>query len=166
MLQAFVLTVLLAAVLAAYLVRPAVACTHAMLLACSLFGLPGSMVALLGVIVGTPASAAVGLAGGLAASAALWALRAPGGGRANPDAGREDDEPGGGGGGPGPPGEDGGPDGSGIDWDAFEREAHAAFEGSRSSAGRSPTPAGRGRLTGDGTGAGIQLVARAEMMAG
>jgi len=150
--QTAVAAVLLTALAAALFVRPAAVCTERMLRASLVCGMPGCVAGVLGTLAGKPAGLAIGLAGGLAAAASLWALRAP-----VPEAvddsepGRPDDEDGGRGGGPPWPRDgDGGPgadpsDGLGpldeeIDWEAFERRAHAAFEAHRAGRGFSASP--------------------------
>lgn len=150
--QVAVAAVLLTALAAAVLVRPARVCTEGMLRASLVCGMPGCVAGVLGTLAGTPAGLTIGLVGGLAAAASVWALRAP-----VPEAvddsepGRPDDDGGGRGGGPPwPPDRDGGPgpDPSDaldrldeeIDWEAFERRAHAAFEAHRAGRGFSASP--------------------------
>ena len=141
MLELSVVGVLVLAVIAAVTVPPAAVCTDRMLVAAGLLGMPGSMAAVLGLLIGTPLGIGLALLGGLGASAALSALRAPVPDD-EPDTGPGDN---GNGGGPGPDPDDGDdPSGGGVDWDAFERAAHAAFEAHR--AGRGPSrPGASGR---------------------
>jgi hypothetical protein len=88
---------------------------------------PAIIATLWGLFIARPWSVAMALAAGLGAFGCVLVMRAT---YTADDPDDVDDDLGGGGGGPGGPPRGPGPDGGGldVDWDAFEAQAHAAWE--------------------------------------